>query len=117
MPKTKNTPTKEPDEDPAAEIAALKAQLQRRDQEVAALERALRPSDGIISTPAPVIGPNNPWNKPQPLRNTTNLPQPLSVASQAAPTGPARVLDLEEKADTLRHVKEALEQKANGGTV
>ena len=112
MPKTKNTPTKEPDEDPAAEIAALKAQLQRRDQEVAALERALRPSDGIISTPAPVIGPNNPWNKPQPLRNTTNLPQPLSVASQAAPTGPARVLDLEEKADTLRHVKEALEQKA-----
>ena len=41
--------------------------------------------------------------------------QPLSVASQAAPTGPARALDIEEKADTLRHVKEALGLPSRSG--
>ena len=108
--KTKNTPTKESDEAAAAaaEIAALKAQIQRRDQELAALESALRPtSDGIISTPAPVVESNNPWT----VSGRTNLLQPPSVAPQIAPT-PARALDLEEKADTLRHVTAALEQKA-----
>ena len=93
--KTKNTPTKEPDEAAAAEIAALKAQI-------AALESALPSSDGIISTPAP-----NPWHVPG--RNSTLL-QPPSVASQAAPAGPARALNLEEeKEDPLAQVKRLLD--------
>ena len=87
--KSKNTPTKESDEAAAAaaEIADLKAQL------AAALQAAQPPSGGIITTPAPTIGSNNPWGAPG--RNT-NLP-PLSVAPQAATSGPARTLALEEK--------------------
>ena len=97
MPKHKNTPTKESDEAAAAEIAALKAQI-------AALESVLPPSDGIISTPVP-----NPWHVPG--RNSTLL-QPPSVASQAAPAGPARALNLEEeKEDPLAQVKRLLDQK------
>ena len=105
--KNKNTPTKESDEAAAAaaEIADLKAQ-------VAALESVVQvvqpPSGGIITTPAPTIGSNNPWGAPG--RNT-NLP-PLSVAPQAATAGPARTLALEEKEGTLRHVKTVLEQKS-----
>ena len=84
--KNKNTPTKESDEAAAAaaEIADLKAQL-------AAALQAQPPSGGIITTPAPTIGSNNPWGAPG--RNT-NLP-PLSVALQAATSGPARTLALE----------------------
>ena len=93
------TPTKEPepDQSAAAEIAALKAQI-------AALVSVLPPTDGIISTPVP-----NPWRVPG--RNSTLL-QPPPVASQAAPAGPARALNLEEeKEDPLAQVRRLLDKK------
>ena len=93
------TPTKEPEPDPsaAAEIAALKAQIAR-------LGSVLPPTDGIISTPVP-----NPWHVPG--RNSTLL-QPPPVASQAAPAGPARALNLEEeKEDPLAQVRRLLDKK------
>ena len=101
--KSKNTPTKESEEAAAAaaEIADLKAQL-------AAFQAVQPPPGGIITTPAPAIGSNNPWGAPG--RNMT-LPPP-SVAPQVATAGPARTLALEEKEDTLRHVKTVLEQKS-----
>ena len=101
--KNKNTPTKESDEAAAAaaEIADLKAQL-------AAALQAQPPSGGIITTPAPAMGSNNPWGAPG--RNMT-LPLP-SVAPQVATTGPARTLALEEKEDTLRRVTMVLQQKS-----
>ena len=105
MPK-KSTPTKEADDvDVAARdarIAELQDKLKRQEQELA----ALRPRDGVISTPA--MGLNNPWHNTSLL----NLPP---VPSQAAPMDPARTLDLEEKkadtADTLLQVKKALAAK------
>ena len=107
MPKSKNTPTKESDE--AAAAAAAAAEIADLKAQVAALESVVQPpSGGIITTPAPTIGSNNPWGAPG--RNM-NLP-PLSVAPQAATAGPARTLALEEKEDTLRHVKPVLEQKS-----
>ena len=96
MPKnSKSTPTKEADavDVREARIAKLLDRAERQEQELA----ALRPPDGVISTPA--MGLNNPWHNTSLL----NLPP---VPSQAAPMDPARTLDLEEKkadkADTLR---------------
>ena len=52
----KKTPTKEADDARTTELQELQDKLKRQEQELA----ALRPRDGVISTPA--MGLNNPWH-------------------------------------------------------